>query len=72
MTSKQTRKPAGRKPRSRPKPGAGEDPPGDQGAELFFAEAAYAQSIVRQALGDTEGCVEALRRCVVIKPDYAP
>jgi len=39
---------------------------------LFHAEAAYADSIFRSALGDTEGCIQALERAIEIKPDYAP
>lgn len=42
------------------------------GMELFYAEAAYADSIFRNAMGDTEGCIQALERAVEIKPDYAP
>ena len=40
--------------------------------DLFEAEAAYADSIFRSAIGDTEGCIQALERAVEIKPDYAP
>jgi len=38
----------------------------------FYAEAAYADSIFRSALGDGEGCVSALRRALEWKPTYAP
>jgi Flp pilus assembly protein TadD len=40
--------------------------------DLFEAEAAYADSMLRSAIGDTEGCIQALERAVEIKPDYAP
>jgi hypothetical protein len=33
----------------------------------FYAEAAYADSIFRSALGDGEGCVSALRRALEMK-----
>jgi Tfp pilus assembly protein PilF len=39
---------------------------------LFEAEATYADSIFRSAIGDTRGCVRALERAIKIKPDYAP
>jgi len=39
---------------------------------LFEAEAAYADSIFRQAIGDMEGCVAAAERALEIKPDYPP
>lgn len=38
----------------------------------FFAEAEYADSILRSALGDHEGCIAALRRSLECKPTYAP
>jgi tetratricopeptide (TPR) repeat protein len=38
----------------------------------FFAEAEYADSIFRSALGDHEGSVTALRRSLECKPTYAP
>ena len=40
--------------------------------QLFEAEAQYADSIFRSALGDTEASIAAARRAVEIKPDYAP
>lgn len=40
--------------------------------DLFAVEAAYADSMFRSAIGDTEGCIQALERAVEIKPDYAP
>jgi len=40
--------------------------------DLFQAEGAYADSMFRSAIGDTEGCMQALERAVEIKPDYAP
>ncbi|MBN2496152.1 MAG: tetratricopeptide repeat protein [Deltaproteobacteria bacterium] len=44
----------------------------DRAGRLFDAEAAYAESIVRHSMGDSQACADALRRCVQIKPDYAP
>ena len=39
---------------------------------LFAAEAAYADSICRGALGDSQGCIDALRRSMECMPTYAP
>lgn len=39
---------------------------------LFAAEAAYADSIFRIALGDSHGCINALRRSLEFMPTYAP
>jgi len=39
---------------------------------LFAAEAAYAESIFRTALGDSQGCIDALRRSLKFMPTYAP
>lgn len=39
---------------------------------LFEAEAAYAESIFLQVLGDIAGAVEAIERSLEMKPDYAP
>lgn len=39
---------------------------------LFAAEAAYADSIFRTALGDSRGCIDALRRSLELMPTYAP
>src|SRR5258708_28108207 len=39
---------------------------------LFAAEAAYADSIFRSALGDGRGCIDALRRSLECMPTYAP
>jgi predicted lipase len=39
---------------------------------LFEAEAAYANSIFRSAIGDSAGCIRALERAIEIKPTYAP
>ena len=39
---------------------------------LFAAEAAYAHSIFRTALGDSQGCIDALRRSLEFMPTYAP
>jgi protein O-GlcNAc transferase len=38
----------------------------------FYAEAEYADSILRSALGDPEGSIAALRRSLECKPTYAP
>ena len=38
---------------------------------LFAAEAAYADSIFRGALGDSQGCIDALRRSIECMPTYA-
>jgi len=42
------------------------------GWSLFWAESGYAQSILCSALGDGEGCVEALRDSLEALPTYAP
>jgi len=39
---------------------------------LFEAQAAYADSIFRSAIGDSAGCIQALERAIKIKPTYAP
>jgi tetratricopeptide (TPR) repeat protein len=44
----------------------------DAGWELFAAEAAYADSIVRSAMGDVEACVAWLEQALEILPTYAP
>ena len=41
-------------------------------AQDFYAEAEYADSILRTALGDHEGSIAALRRSLECKPTYAP
>jgi tetratricopeptide (TPR) repeat protein len=43
-----------------------------EGRAHFEAEAAFANSIFRSTIGDTEGCIRALDRAVEISPDYAP
>jgi len=47
-----------------------EDPA--EARSLFAAEAAYAESIFREGLGDQEASIAALERALEIKPDYAP
>jgi len=42
------------------------------GWRQFNAEAAYAESIVRSALGDGEGCIAALEHSLKMLPTYAP
>ena len=42
------------------------------GWQLFGAEAQYAESIFRNALGDIEAAIAAAQRVLDIKPDYAP
>jgi len=39
---------------------------------LFEAEGAYAESLFRDATGDSDGSVAALERSLSLKPDYAP
>ena len=46
--------------------------PKREGWALFEAEAAYADSMFRSAIGDTEGCIRALQRAVEISPYCAP
>jgi tetratricopeptide (TPR) repeat protein len=70
--TKRPRKPSRRKSASRRKRSPADKQSASQDAALFYAEAAYADSMFRMALGDEEGCVEALRRCLATKPDYAP
>lgn len=41
-------------------------------AILFDAEAAYAESVFRAALGDMDASIRAAERALEIKPDYAP
>src|SRR5437016_5966388 len=43
-----------------------------QTARLFAVEAAYAESIFRDAIGDTAASLAALREALTLKPDYAP
>jgi tetratricopeptide (TPR) repeat protein len=47
-------------------------PPDDDHWRLFNAEAAYAESLFRTALGDAEASIEALEASLGFKPDYAP
>lgn len=44
----------------------------EQGAMLFMAEAAYAESIVMSALGDPYACITSLERSLELVPTYAP
>lgn len=44
----------------------------DDGWELFAAEAAYADSILRSAMGDVEACVAGLEEPLEVLPNYAP
>ena len=46
--------------------------PGVDGWQLFAAEAAYADSMVKSALGDGVGCLAALRQSIEALPTYAP
>jgi tetratricopeptide (TPR) repeat protein len=43
-----------------------------QGESQFYAEAEYADSIFRDALGDREGSIVALKRALEAMPTYAP
>jgi len=45
---------------------------GIQAERRFHAEAEYADSIFRHALGDTEGSIAALKRALEAMPTYAP
>jgi tetratricopeptide (TPR) repeat protein len=44
----------------------------EPGARLFLAEAAYAESIVRSALGDLDASIASLERSLEHDPTYAP
>ena len=44
----------------------------EQGARLFMAEAAYAESIVMSALGDFDACITSLEQALELVPTYAP
>jgi len=44
----------------------------NEGWNLFYAEAAYADSIVRTSFGYIKGAIAALKRSLEFKPDYAP
>jgi Flp pilus assembly protein TadD len=46
--------------------------PKREGGALFEAEAAYADCIIRSAIGDSERCIRALERAVEINPGFAP
>lgn len=46
--------------------------PENEGWRVFEAEAAYADSIFRTTIGDSESTIDALRRCLDILPAYAP
>jgi len=39
---------------------------------LFEAEAAYAESMLRSAIGDMKACIAAAERALKLKPDYPP
>jgi tetratricopeptide (TPR) repeat protein len=49
-----------------------ERPEGQEAWRQFHAEAAYADSIFRSALGDTEGSIASLEGVFELKPTYAP
>ena len=65
MKGRHSRRPAG-------KVSAHLDHPAGEGWRRFNAEAAYAQSIFRSALGDAQGCIAALRQALEVLPTYAP
>ena len=44
----------------------------EQGAQLFMAEVAYAESIVMSALGDLDACIASLEHSLELVPTYAP
>ena len=43
-----------------------------RGPARFAAEAEYAESIVRNALGDTSAWIAAQQQAVAFDPEYAP
>ena len=45
---------------------------GLRGESQFYAEAEYADSIFRDARGDREGSIAALKRALEAMPTYAP
>jgi hypothetical protein len=45
---------------------------GTPGERQFYAEAEYADSIFRDARGDSEGSIVALKRALEAMPTYAP
>ena len=45
---------------------------GTPGERQFYAEAEYADSIFRDARGDREGSIVALKRALEAMPTYAP
>ena len=47
-------------------------PKATRGERQFYAEAAYADSIFRDALGDGAGSIAALKRALEAMPTYAP
>jgi tetratricopeptide (TPR) repeat protein len=47
-------------------------PKATRGELRFYAEAEYADSIFRNALGDSEGSIAALKRALEAMPTYAP
>ena len=47
-------------------------PKATRGERQFYAEAEYADSIFRDALGDSEGSIAALKRALEAMPTYAP
>lgn len=65
MARSRSRRPAGKRGGVEPR-SAGE------GWRRFNAEAAYAESIFRSALGDAQGCIAALRHSLKLLPTYAP
>jgi len=56
----------------KPKPAETSNLKAFAGERQFYAEAAYADSIFRSALGDTEGSIAALQRALEAMPTYAP
>ncbi len=49
-----------------------DDGPSDAGWALFNAETNYAESIMRNALGDLEGCIARLEDALECVPGFAP
>ena len=54
------------------KPAKSSTPKGNPGERQFYAEAEYADSIFRDARGDREGSIVALKRALEAMPTYAP
>jgi hypothetical protein len=56
----------------KPKKAESSQSKGHPGERQFYAEAEYADSIFRDARGDREGSIVALKRALEAMPTYAP